>query len=48
MELACSSVRCHAQWTLDSFFANVATYTFEDGVHIVGFTDHDLPTDSNA
>jgi hypothetical protein len=46
MELACSSVRCHAQWTSDSFFANVATYTFEDGVP--GFTDHDLPTDSNA
>ncbi len=48
MELACSSVRCHAQWTSDSFFANVATYTFEDGVPIGGFTDHDLPTDSNA
>ncbi|UXU88227.1 Imm10 family immunity protein [Burkholderia sp. S-53] len=26
------------------FFANVATYTFEDGVHIVGLADHDPPS----
>ncbi|VWB57815.1 hypothetical protein BLA6860_02675 [Burkholderia lata] len=26
------------------FFANIVTYTFEDGVHIVGLADHDPPS----
>ncbi|MDN7428448.1 hypothetical protein CFB89_01915 [Burkholderia sp. AU16741] len=26
------------------FFADVATYTFEDGIHVVGFADRDPPT----
>ncbi|WP_185735301.1 Imm10 family immunity protein [Burkholderia cepacia] len=26
------------------FFAGVATYTFEDGVHVVGLADRDPPT----
>ncbi len=26
------------------FFADVATYTFEDGVHVVGLADRDPPT----
>ncbi|WP_034185391.1 MULTISPECIES: Imm10 family immunity protein [Burkholderia] len=26
------------------FFANIVTYTFENGVHIVGLADHDPPS----